>query len=61
MKILVTGATGFVGRNVVKQLLEAGVSVRGRETVSEAGIPDEQLEEHIVSWPGQVPKGAARR
>lgn len=28
MKILVTGATGFVGRNVVDQLLEAGVSVR---------------------------------
>jgi uncharacterized protein YbjT (DUF2867 family) len=28
MKILVTGATGFVGRNVVKQLLQTGVSVR---------------------------------
>jgi hypothetical protein len=40
---------------------EAGVSVRGRDVVSEVGVPDEQLEEHIVSWPGQVPKGAARR
>ncbi|TDC72801.1 NAD-dependent epimerase/dehydratase family protein [Micromonospora sp. KC606] len=28
MKILVTGATGFVGRNVVDQLVRAGVSVR---------------------------------
>jgi uncharacterized protein YbjT (DUF2867 family) len=28
MRILVTGATGFVGRNVVAQLLQAGVHVR---------------------------------
>ncbi|GGS73478.1 nucleotide-diphosphate-sugar epimerase [Planobispora rosea] len=28
MKILVTGATGFVGRNVVEQLLRAGAEVR---------------------------------
>jgi uncharacterized protein YbjT (DUF2867 family) len=28
MKILVTGATGFVGRNVVAQLVRAGASVR---------------------------------
>jgi uncharacterized protein YbjT (DUF2867 family) len=42
MKILVTGATGFVGRNVVKQLLEAGVSVRAltRNPVT-AGLPPE--------------------
>jgi uncharacterized cysteine cluster protein YcgN (CxxCxxCC family) len=39
-----------------KTVHEAGVSVRGREVVSEVGIPDEQLEEYIVSWPGQVPK-----
>jgi uncharacterized cysteine cluster protein YcgN (CxxCxxCC family) len=44
-----------------KTVHEAGVSVRGRDVVSEVGVPDEQLEEHIVSWPGQVPKGAARR
>ena len=37
---------------------EAGVSVRGRETVCETGVPDERLEEHIVGWPGKVPRGA---
>jgi hypothetical protein len=34
--------------------------VRGRETVSEVGIPDEKLEEYIVSWPGQVVRGIHR-
>jgi uncharacterized cysteine cluster protein YcgN (CxxCxxCC family) len=28
----------------------AGISVRGR-VVSEAGVPDEELEDHIVDWP----------
>jgi uncharacterized protein len=37
---------------------EAGVSVRSRETVSEVGIADEDLEDYIVSWPGKVPRGA---
>ena len=37
---------------------EAGVSVRGRETVCETGVPDEKLEEFIVSWPGKTPKAA---
>ena len=32
---------------------EAGVSVRGHETVCETGVPDEKLEEYIVSWPGK--------
>ncbi|KAB2341002.1 SDR family oxidoreductase [Actinomadura rudentiformis] len=41
MKILVTGATGFVGRNVVGQLLQRGVSVRAltRDPAS-AGLPE---------------------
>ena len=37
---------------------EAGVSVRGRVAASEKDVPDEKLEEYIVSWPGKVPKGA---
>ncbi len=40
---------------------EAGVSVRGRETISEVGIPDEALENYIVQWPGRVPKAARKR
>jgi uncharacterized cysteine cluster protein YcgN (CxxCxxCC family) len=39
---------------------EAGVSVRGRDVVSEVGVPDEQLEEYIVSWPGQVVRGSGK-
>ena len=35
--------------------------VRGKETVCETGVPDEKLEDHIVSWPGQVPKTARPR
>ena len=35
----------------------AGVSVRGRVKLSEDDVPDDKLEEHIVSWPGKVPKG----
>ena len=38
----------------------AGVSVRGRVTASEADVPDDRLEEYIVSWPGKWPKGARR-
>ena len=37
---------------------EAGVSVRGRVSASEKDVPDEKLEEYVVSWPGKVPKGA---
>jgi uncharacterized cysteine cluster protein YcgN (CxxCxxCC family) len=39
---------------------EAGVSVRGRTLYSEENVPDEQLERHIVKWPGAVPKGAEK-
>lgn len=36
----------------------AGVSVRGRQIKSEADVPESELEDHIVSWPGKVPKAA---
>ncbi|XVQ06505.1 SDR family oxidoreductase [Spirillospora sp. CA-255316] len=40
MKILVTGATGFVGRNVVDQLLRVGVEVRAlTRNPATAGLP----------------------
>ena len=38
----------------------AGVSVRGRVTASEADVPDEDLEDYIVSWPLKLPKAARR-
>lgn len=38
----------------------AGISVRGRVAASEADVPDDRLEEYIVSWPGKWPKGARR-
>jgi uncharacterized cysteine cluster protein YcgN (CxxCxxCC family) len=39
----------------------AGVSVRGRVAANEKDVPDERLEDFIVSWPGKVPKGARRK
>ena len=39
----------------------AGVSVRGRVSASEKDVPDDKLEEYIVSWPGKVPKGARKK
>ena len=36
----------------------AGISVRGRVGACESRVPDDQLEDHIVSWPGKVPKAA---
>jgi uncharacterized cysteine cluster protein YcgN (CxxCxxCC family) len=39
---------------------EAGISVRGR-TISEVGIPDSELEEHVVTWPGEVPRRSLGR
>jgi uncharacterized cysteine cluster protein YcgN (CxxCxxCC family) len=39
----------------------AGVSVRGRVGASEVDVPDEALEDHIVSWPLKLPKRARRR
>ncbi len=34
----------------------AGISVRGRVRFSEVDVPDKELEDHIVKWPGRVPK-----
>jgi uncharacterized cysteine cluster protein YcgN (CxxCxxCC family) len=36
----------------------ARISVRGRVTASEKDVPDEKLEDYIVSWPGKWPRGA---
>ena len=38
----------------------AGISVRGRVGACESQVPDEELESWIVSWPGRVPKAAAK-
>jgi len=32
--------------------------VRGRVEASEETVPDEELEDHIVSWPAQLPRKA---
>ena len=37
---------------------EAGVSVRGRVFGSEDAVDDAALEDHIVRWPGLLPKRA---
>lgn len=39
----------------------AGVSVRGRISATEETVPDQDLEDYIVSWPQKLPKGARRR
>jgi uncharacterized cysteine cluster protein YcgN (CxxCxxCC family) len=39
----------------------AGVSLRGRKIASEVDVPDKDLEDHIVSWPGRVPKAAKKK
>ena len=36
----------------------AGVSVRGRVRANETQVPDEMLEDYIVSWPLRLPKRA---
>jgi uncharacterized cysteine cluster protein YcgN (CxxCxxCC family) len=36
---------------------EAGISMRGRVSASEADVPDEKLEDYIVKWP----RGAKRK
>ena len=39
----------------------AGISVRGKVGASEATVPDEKLEDYIVSWPLKWPKAARRK
>src|SRR5215831_18775202 len=39
----------------------AGVSVRGRVSASETEVPEEQLEDYLVSWPMRVPAAARRK
>ena len=39
----------------------AGVSVRGRVVASEDQIPEEDLEDHIVDWPGKLPETAKKK
>jgi uncharacterized protein len=36
----------------------AGISVRGRVQALEGEVPDEDLEDHIVTWPVRMPKRA---
>ena len=40
---------------------EAGVSVRGKVGASEVDVPDDKLEDHLVSWPLKWPKGAKHK
>jgi len=42
-------------------LARSGVSVRGRVAGSEKDVPDDKLEDYIVSWPGRVPKAARKK
>ncbi len=39
----------------------AGVSVRGRVVAREDQIREEELEDHIVAWPGKVPESAKNK
>ena len=39
----------------------AGVSVRGRVRASERDVPDDLLEDYIVSWPLKLPKRARQK
>lgn len=39
----------------------AGVSVRSHLLANEKDVPDEDLEDHIVSWPLKLPKAARRK
>ena len=39
----------------------AGISVRGKVGASEEDVPDDDLEDRIVSWPVRMPKAAKRK
>ena len=40
---------------------QAGVSVRGKVSATEKTVPDDKLDEYIVSWPMKWPKGSRGR
>jgi uncharacterized protein len=40
---------------------QAGVSVRGKVGACEDDVPDDDLEDRIVTWPQRLPKGARRK
>ena len=40
---------------------EAGISVRGKVTANEKDVPDDELVNFIVSWPGKWPRGSRRK
>lgn len=40
---------------------QAGVSIRGKMSATEKTVPDDKLDEYIVSWPMKWPKGAKVR
>jgi uncharacterized protein len=42
-------------------VIDAGISVRGRVTETDQDTPAEELENHIVQWPGRIPKRALKR
>ena len=37
---------------------QAGVSIRGKMSATEKTVPDDKLDEYIVSWPMKWPKGS---
>ena len=40
---------------------QAGISIRGKMSATEETVPDDKLDEHLVSWPMKWPKGAKRK
>ena len=42
-------------------VVAAGVSVRGRVVASEDQIREEDLEDHVVDWPGKIPDSAKKK
>lgn len=42
-------------------VVEAGISVRGRVHANEDEVPEDELQERIVTWPLRWPRRAARR